>query len=313
MSAPSRTFVIALSVWSACFPPEGSGPTRPVSVRASEFPQKDVVVDGMRLRYVDVGPSAPAGHPQTLVILGGHTSRLEGYDEIVKRLSQRNRVVVLDFPGTGYSDKPDRPYTLAFYEDTLVHFLDALGIGKAILVGGSLGGNLVLRLGHRFPERFPLLVAWAPGSAWRAQPKLAATMRALGGRLLFWPVVWIQSRFWYSDDFPGRQAALDGTFAYYDEVMSRGFVRMYWEIAIDQVETSLFDIAPEIQQPTLLLWGDRDNGANMGQGVARLHKLLPHDELRVFPGVRHSIETEVPDDLSTAIDEFVSRPKEKLP
>jgi 2-hydroxy-6-oxonona-2,4-dienedioate hydrolase len=311
--ATSRIGLIALSLWSACFPPDGPGPTRPISVRASDFPQHDVTVDGLRLRYVDVGPTAPAGRPKTLVILGGHTSRLEGFDAIVQPLSRRSRVVVLDFPGTGYSDKPDRPYSLRFYEDTLIHFLDALGIDKAVLVGGSLGGNLVLRLGHRFPERFPLLVAWAPASAWRAQPRLAGLMRSLGGRILFWPTVWIQSRFWYGDDFPGRDAALDGTFAYYREVMSKGFVRMYWEIGIDQLESSLFDIAPEIQQPTLLLWGDRDNGANMGAGVARLHKLLPHHEFRVFPGVRHSVETEIPDELAGRIDEFVSRPKEHLP
>jgi pimeloyl-ACP methyl ester carboxylesterase len=311
--ATSRIGVIVLSLWSACFPPEAPGPTRPVSVRASDFPQQDVTVDGMRLRYVDVGPTAPAGHPKTLVILGGHTSRLEGFDAIVAPLSRRNRVVVLDFPGTGYSEKPDRPYTLRFYEDTLVHFLDTLGIGKAVLVGGSLGGNLVLRLGHRFPERFPMLVAWAPASAWRAQPRLAGLLRSLGGRVLFWPSVWIQSRFWYGDDFPGRDAALEGTFAYYREVMSPGFVRMYWEIGIDQLESSLFEIAPEIQQPTLLLWGDRDNGANMGAGVAKLHKLLPHHEFRVFPGARHSVETEIPNELADKIDEFVSRPKEHLP
>lgn len=268
----------------------------------------------MRLRYVDVGPArAAGGPPRTLVILPGHTSRLEGYDAIVHRLSQHSRVVVLDFPGTGYSDKPDRPYTLGFYEDTLVHFLDAIGLREAVLVGGSLGGNLVLRLGHRLPQRFPLLVAWAPAGAWRAQPRLAAVMRRLGGRILFWPTVWIQSRYWYGTDFPGRDAALAGTFAYYREIMSPGFIRMYWGIAIDQLETSLFDLAAQIEQPTLLLWGDRDDGADMGRGVARLHRLLPRSELRVFPGARHSLETEIPIDLADAIDEFVSRPQESLP
>ena len=29
----------------------------------------------------------------------------------------------------------------------------------------GLGGNLVLRLGHRYPERFERLAPWAPGSA----------------------------------------------------------------------------------------------------------------------------------------------------
>ena len=55
------------------------------------------------------------------------------------------------------------------------------------------------------------------------------------------------------------------------------------------------------------------SGAGMGAGVAKLHQLLPRNELRVFPGARHSIETEQPDALAEAIDEFVSRPPEHLP
>lgn len=305
--------ILLIGLSAACAPPQETPPTRPVGVPGSAFPQRDVVVDGLRLRYVDVGPTAEAAQPLPLVILAGHTSRLEGYDPLVQRLSPRHRVLVLDFPGSGYSDKPDREYGLRFYEDTLVHFLDAVGVDRAILVGGSLGGNLVLRLGHRFPERFPRLVAWAPGGAWRAQPRLAAAMEALGGRLLFWPTVWIQSRYWYAPDFPGREAALAGTFAYYREVMSPGFVRMYWGMAIDQVRQSLFDIAPEIAQPVLLMWGDQDHGAGMGRGVARLHALLPRNELHVFPGARHSIETEIPDAVAATIDAYVSRPEGALP
>jgi len=76
---------------------------------------------------------------------------------------------------------------------------------------------------------------------------------------------------------------------------------------------SLFDIAPEIRQPTLLGWGDRDNGANMGEGVARLHQLLPHSQLLVFRNARHSLASEVPEPLAAAIAEFLSRPASRLP
>jgi len=305
--------LLLLGLAAACGRGLPEPPTRPVAVAGSAFPQHDVTVDGLRLRYVDVGPTDSAAQPLPLVIIPGHTSRLEGYDPLVRLLSPRHRVLVLDFPGSGYSEKPDREYTLRFYEDVLLGFLDAVGVERAILVGGSLGGNLVLRLGHRVPERFPRLVAWAPGGAWRAQPRLAAVMEALGGRLLFWPVVWIQSRFWYADDFPGKEEALSGTFAYYREVMSPGFVRMYWGMAVDQVRQSLFGIAPQVRQPVLLMWGDQDHGADMGAGVAKLHRLLPRNELRIFPGARHSIETEIPDAVGATIDGFVSRPEELLP
>lgn len=286
---------------------------RPHAVPATLFAQRDVWVGGLRLRYIDVGPTAGAGAAEVVVLLPGHTSRIEEYDGLVPTLSGRRRILVLDFPGSGYSDKPAREYTLAFYEDTLMGFLDALGVRRAHLAGGSLGGNLVLRLAHRFPERFERLVPWAPGSAWDPQPRIAAAMRALTSRLLFWPIVTIQSRYWYSNDWPLKEELLRITFTYYREVMCPGFVRMYFGMAADQVARTLFDIAPAIAQPTLLAWGDRDHGANMGAGVARLHRLLPNSELLVFRNARHSLAAEVPGPLAAAIEEFLDRPRAQLP
>jgi pimeloyl-ACP methyl ester carboxylesterase len=282
-------------------------------VPATPFAQQDTRVGGLRIRFIDVGPTGDAPDPLPLVLIPGHTSRIEEYDGLVERLAPHRRIVVLDFPGSGYAEKPDRAYSLALYEDTLIALLDQLGIARAHLGGGSQGGNLTLRLAHRFPERFERIVPWAPGSAWEAQPRLAAWMRRLSGYTLFWPVVWVQSRFWYRRDWPGRDAALATTFRYYREVMGPGFVRMYFDMAADQVERSLFPIAPGIPHPTWLGWGDQDHGANMGEGVARLSRLLPRCELRVFAGARHSLAAEIPDALAAAIGEFLERPGNGLP
>lgn len=272
-------------------------------------PRRHVVVNGIRLRYLDVDARVhPSGATAPLVVIPGHTARIEGFDEMVPALSEHRRVIVVDFPGSGYSVKPDREYTLAFYEDTLVAFLDALDVRQAIPVGGSLGGNLVLRLGHRFPDRFPRLVVWAPGGAWTARPWLASLIRRLMGRRAFWPSIAIQSRYWYEHDFPERRQSLDETFAYYREVMSPGFISMYWGLAADQVGHSLFDIAREIHQPALLCWGDQDNGANMGDGVALLRTLLPNCEFHTFVGARHSLEAEIPIELAQRINDFVASP-----
>ncbi len=279
-------------------------PLRPFAVAATRFEQQDLKVNGVRLRMIDVPARHRTPPTRTLLILPGHTARIEGFDAMVMELSEHHRVLVLDLPGSGYSDRPNRKYSLRYYEDTIVSCMDHLGIAEAVPVGGSLGGNLVLRLGHRFPHRFPTLVVWAPGGAWKAKPRLAAITRHLG-RALFWPSVRIQSRFWFHPQFPGRQEALDETFAYYHEVMCPGFVKMYWGIAADQLAQSLFDIAPEIQQPTLLLWGDQDNGANMGAGVARLVTLLPNNSFVTFAGARHSLEAEVPNELVAAILPFL--------
>ena len=265
-----------------------------------------VSVAGLDLRVLDIGPEAPGPDATTLLVIPGHTARIDGFVHLVPPLAERHRVLLLDLPGSGESEKPDRRYDLRFYEDVLVAFLDERGVAEAVPVGGSLGGNLVLRLGHRFPERFPRLVLWAPGSAWTARPRLAAAIRATMGRWSFWPSVRIQSRYWYSPDFPGRDQDLADTFAYYRRVMSPGFVQMYWGLAADQVGTSLFDIAPAVAQRTLLMWGDQDHGGGMGRGVARVHQLLPDHRFHVFEGARHSIEAEIPDGVAATILAFLA-------
>lgn len=265
------------------------------------------------MRYLDVPASRPSDLTRTLMVIPGHTARIEGFTAMVPLLAAEHRVIVVDLPGSGESDKPDRPYTLRWYEDVVVELLDALDGQRPVPVGGSLGGNLVLRLGHRFPDRFDRLVLWAPGGAWTARPRTAALLRRLLGssplgRALFWPSVKVQSRFWYDREFPGRQLALEETFAYYRRVMCPGFVRMYWDVAVDQIGHSLFDIAGRIHQPTLLMWGDRDDGANMGAGVARLDELLTAGRLHVFPGARHSLETEISELLAETILDELRRP-----
>ncbi|NNL66831.1 MAG: alpha/beta hydrolase [Myxococcales bacterium] len=311
---PRRSAALALvgAGLAACGVPEDRGLTRPHGVPATPFVQRDLrlaALDDVRIRYVDEGPrDAPAA-----LLIPGHTSRIEEYDALTRALSDRFRVLVLDYPGSGYADKPVRDYDLTYYEDVSMALLDALGVERAHLVGGSLGGNLVLRLARRSPERFDRLAPWAPGGAWQAQPRLARAMRAIASYAAFRPIVWIQSRYWYDESFAGRDQKLADTFAYYREVMGPGFVRMYFGMAATQVEQSLFTIAPEIEHPVWLGWGDRDHGANMGEGVARLHELLPRSELHVFPGAGHALASEVPDALAAAIGTFLTRPADELP
>jgi 2-hydroxy-6-oxonona-2,4-dienedioate hydrolase len=288
--------------------PAGPGMLRrPVLASVTKHEQRDATVLGdVRLRYVDVRPAAESGPP--VVLLHGIASRIEEYEAMIDLLRARRRVVVMDLPGNGYSDKPDRPYSLAFLEDAILGLLDHLVLPQVDLAGGSLGGNLVLRLGHREPQRFRRLVPWAPAGVWEPMRLLGAlgSLWLRLGTAVFWPVVWVQSRFWYHPAWQGRERALRETFRHYGEVHGRGFVRMYFELVREQVTTSLFPIAPTIAQPTLVLWGDQDHALGMGKGVARLVGLMPDARLRIVRGARHSLANEVPEEVAREVDGFLA-------
>ncbi len=267
------------------------------------FEQQDVLVDGLRLRLVDEGPRAA----EAILILPGHTARIEDYDSLVAPLARERRVVLADLPGKGYSDKPDRPYSFAFYQEIVLGLLDVLGIERIHLAGGSLGGNLALRIAADAPERVGRVVAWGPGSAWEARPGLASFIRTAGVYPLFWPAIRVHSRFWFSEDNPDRERLLEEKFAYYEEVMGPGFVRMYYDMAADSVGSSLFPLAERVQAPVLLVRGARDDGAGMAEGIARLHRLLPRSEHLEIPDARHALTREAPEALAAAIIAFLNR------
>lgn len=302
-----------LSLWSVVrfWPaPADEHPTRPHVATQTPYVEHDLELDGLRVRYIDEGP----GSAEVVILVPGHTSRIEELDALVPGLAGPLRVLVLDFPGSGYADKPVRDYRVEDYEDWLVAFMDALGIERAHLAGGSLGANVLLGAAARFPERFVRLAAWSPGSAWPARPMLAQAGRWLvAGYLPFRVSAAIQSTYWYRPDFPGREAALRETFDYYDEVMGPGFVAMYWGIALDTLGRSLFDVAPHVPHQTQLSVGGLDTTPYMQEGVARIHALMPRSELVRYDTSPHSIATEMPGPLSAAVLEFLTRPEADLP
>jgi pimeloyl-ACP methyl ester carboxylesterase len=84
----------------------------------------------------------------------------------------------VDLPGAGDSDKPlGAPYDARFFADSVVAFVDALGIERAHVVGNSLGGRVALELGLRHPGRVGRLALLAPSLAWRRDRPWAPLLR----------------------------------------------------------------------------------------------------------------------------------------
>ena len=72
----------------------------------------------------------------------------------VAALSDHFRVVAVDLPGFGDSDKPiGASYCPRFFADAMIDLLDALGLDRVELIGNSLGGRVALEVALRCPER----------------------------------------------------------------------------------------------------------------------------------------------------------------
>jgi pimeloyl-ACP methyl ester carboxylesterase len=116
-------------------------------------------VDGLHVRYVDSG----AGRP--LLLIHGLGGAIESWVNNLDALAKEMRVIALDLPGFGYSDKPKMSYTIRFYADFVAKFVKQLGVEPLAVVGSSLGGHIACELAITHPEVVSKLVVVAPPGA----------------------------------------------------------------------------------------------------------------------------------------------------
>jgi pimeloyl-ACP methyl ester carboxylesterase len=102
--------------------------------------------DGLRLFYRDYGDAGSRRTP--VVCLTGLTRNSADFAALAERLSRDRRVLCPDYRGRGRSayDRDWRNYDPLVYLGDIAHLLAANDIGRAVVIGSSLGGILAMGL-----------------------------------------------------------------------------------------------------------------------------------------------------------------------
>jgi pimeloyl-ACP methyl ester carboxylesterase len=125
-----------------------------------------------RLSTVEAGTGPP------LVALHGLGGTKGSFIPTVAALSGSFRVIAVDLPGFGDSDKPiAASYDAPFFARAVIALLDALELDRVHLVGNSLGGRIALEVGLLYPDRVNRLVLLCPSLAWRRERRWAPLLR----------------------------------------------------------------------------------------------------------------------------------------
>jgi hypothetical protein len=89
--------------------------------------------NSLRLHYLEAGTPDPNTPP--ILLLHGFPTSSHLYRNVIPTLAKTHRVIALDLPGYGLSDKPlDAPYDFDFFADIFDGFLDALDVFTTRLV-----------------------------------------------------------------------------------------------------------------------------------------------------------------------------------
>jgi len=134
---------------------EACAPTLPIPSQFEAFeriPIHSVTVHEQRIAYLDVGTGPP------VILIHGFGGSMWQWEHQQHALAEHFRVLTLDLPGSGLSDKPDIEYRPDQMLGFLVGFMDALEIPHATLVGNSMGAGLAIAMTLEHPARVAKLV-----------------------------------------------------------------------------------------------------------------------------------------------------------
>lgn len=260
------------------------------------------IVRGVGLRYIDMG----AGFP--IVLIHGFGGSAYDYRLTLPALAEHCRVIAVDLPGFGYSDRgAATEISGSAWVDTLAELLAQLGVTRAVFVGHSLGGAVVERFAARYPEMVERLVLVAAVSAGDRRPMppagalftviatLVQGLLAASSRL----ERLAQSRTVYDPSFMTG----DVLAGHIQPLRVRGSAaavrRLFRGSALDQpVDLS------RLTMPVLLLWGDSDKIVRLTV-AEQLLAALPHARLEVVAEAGHLVLEEHPETCNRIILDFL--------
>ncbi|MGZ5179430.1 MAG: alpha/beta fold hydrolase [Ramlibacter sp.] len=265
-------------------------------------------IEGVRLHYRLQGEG-----PGVLLL---HGNMVHGADfeasGLLERLSRTHKVLVIDRPGFGYSDRPrDRSWTPAEQARLLCRAAVALGLGRFAVVGHSLGTQVALAMALGDPAHvdrlvlvsgyyFPSVRLDAPLAAFGAIPWLGDAMRysvgSLTSRLLLGPAV--EAMF-----------SPQGVPAAFDQALPRDMLlRPLQQRATSEDGAHMVAQARAlrgrlgaVKVPVILIAGDQDKVVNGSRQSGRLHHVLPHSKYHLLRGLGHMAHYHAQDLIAEAV------------
>ena len=294
------------------------GKTNPFSAAfGKRFTHRRVVVRDTELHYVE------GGRGELVLLVPGWPQSWYAWRYVMPALANSHRVIAIDPPGLGDSEKPHGGYdtaNIALYIDA---FLDALKLDSISFVGHDIGAWIGYAYAARYARkvrRLVLIDAAIPGivpadayaltpervnKAWHfyfnALPELPEALVA-GRERLF--LSWL-FRERSANKTAIDEAALDEYTRVYSEhgVMRSGFE--YYRAIFDSIAQNHATAAKKLSMPVLAIGGAQWLGPLMGKMVEPVAENL---RVEIVEGSGHFVPEEAPEAVIRLLQKFLEEP-----
>jgi pimeloyl-ACP methyl ester carboxylesterase len=271
------------------------------------------LADTLQVAYVDAGQG-----PRTLIFIHGLSSYVRAWERSLPELSKTSRCLALDLPGYGKSSKGCYPGTMTFYADVLEQFIKKLHLKNVTLVGHSMGGQIAVTAALKYPRAVQQLVLASPAgfetftAAEKQQLRNFYTVPSILGT----PEAQVRANHKYN--FYQMPASVDLWITERLRMMQCDDFRQYAQTVVNSMagmlDGPIFDQLPQVQQPTLVVYGAEDflipNRALHPKLTTALvaaagTERLPHAKQVLLPEAGHFAHYEKAAEFNKLVAEFV--------
>jgi pimeloyl-ACP methyl ester carboxylesterase len=233
--------------------------------------------------YVRVN-SVGAGGARPFVLVPGIGVSSTYFEKLAPHLNEFGPVHALDLPGFGGVPHPSNTLSIRQYADLVGRVIDELKLDDPIVVGHSMGSQVVSDLVSRRPEISTLVLIG---------PVIHPTERRIPTQALrFLQASW-------HEPFTVKVLAISA----YLFCGFRWFSRVLPKMMSFPIERRL----PLIQAQTLVIRGEFD-AVSPREWVQQIGELLPHSKLWEIPGAAHSVMYAHAEEVARLCVEYARRP-----
>lgn len=292
--------------------------TRPKTVNFEDFADRIphaenshfAEIEGMTIHYQEFGDAA---HPK-LILIHGYTSSTYVWRTTAPQLAENGfHVIAVDLLGFGFSEKPAWfDYSIASQARMIMRLMNVLGVGRATLAGSSYGGAVAATVALDYPERVEKLVLIGAVCNDDAKSHLLLRLGAIRGLGELLTPFLADSKAFMRHRMKNTLAPeshhlitderledvirpLKAADAHHSVLATS----RRWEAGRIEADARL------INQPTLLVWGEKDTVIPKENGE-RLYDLILHSRLVVFKNCGHVPQEESSDLFIELVTDFCS-------
>jgi non-heme chloroperoxidase len=245
-----------------------------------------VLPNQVTLPYVEQGD--PAGVP--VLLLHGVTDSWRSFEPVLPHLPPSLHAFALTQRGHGDADRPLTGYGFHDFAADVAAFVDTLRLGRAIIVGHSMGSGVAQRVVLDYPDRVLGLVLLGSFADLPTNPGVAALWDSAISRL----VDPIDPRF--VREFQQSTLAQPVPAAFFETAVHESLkvpARVWKATFTTFLREGWSGELGQITAPTLIVWGDQDRFCPRGDQDT-LVAAIPDSRLLVYPRAGHALHWEEP-------------------